>query len=81
MLYVVVPHRAMTYDVMRFFMSYSAVEQAVLVAAKGFEADGFDPDWCCVIAYEGIDELVPVFLYTLYGSARLVREKWPSPSP
>ena len=81
MLYIVVPHRALTHDSMRFFTSYSAVEQAVLTAAKGFELGGFDPDWCCVIGYEGIDELHPVFLYTLRGSEKLVREKWPSPSP
>ena len=81
MLFVLVPHRAMTHDAMRFFMTYSAMEQAVLTAAKGFELAGFDPDWCCVIGYDGIDELTPTFLYTLRGSGLLIRDKWPSPSP
>ena len=81
MLFVLIPHRATTHDAFRFFTSYSAMEQAVLLAAKGFELGGFDPDWCCVVAYDGMDELYPAFLYTLLGSDKLRREKWPSPSP
>ena len=81
MLFVLVPHTAKSYDAVRYFQSYSAVEQAVLVAAKDFERKGGDPDWCSVIAYDGVDELLPIFLYFLVGSARLVREKFPSPSP
>ena len=81
MLFVLIPHRATTHDGFRYFTSYSAMEQAVLLAAKGFEASGFDPDWCCVVGYDGVDELTPTFLYTLKGSSRLVRDKWPTPSP
>lgn len=81
MLFALVPHAATTHEMVRFFSSYSSAEQAALVAAKDFERRMFDPDWCVIIAYEGIDELLPTFLYRVVGSSRLSREKWPSPSP
>lgn len=65
----------------RYFTSYSSVEQAALTAARGFESMNLDPEWCTIIAYDGTDELYPVFLYTLIGSSHLSREPFPSPSP
>lgn len=81
MLYVLIPHRATRFEEFRYFSSFAAVEQAAILAARGFEKEGHDPDWCCILAYEGMDELSPMFFYRLVGSTRLVREKWPSPSP
>jgi hypothetical protein len=81
MLYVLIPRNARRADEFRYFASYSAMEQAVFLAARGFEDSGYDPDWCYVLAYEGIDELFPTFLYTLSGSFKLVREKWTTLSP
>jgi hypothetical protein len=80
MLYVLIPHSAPSWESFRLFTTYAAVEQAALRAAQGFERTGFDPDWCSIIAYEGQDELDPIFLYTLVGSTHLHRERYPTPS-
>ncbi len=80
MLYVLIPHTAQTWEAFRMFVSYAAAEQAALLAARGFERAGLDPDWCSIVAFEGQDELYPVFLYTLVGSTRLHRERVPTPS-
>jgi hypothetical protein len=81
MLFVLIPHAARNEGDFRFFLSFSAVEQAAFVTAKGFEQSGVSPEWCYVIAYDGVDELHPVFLYTLVGSGYLQRDPYPSPSP
>jgi hypothetical protein len=78
MIYILFPHDSKNF---RIFTNYTAAEQAILRSAKGFEREGHDPDWCILIAYEGIDELYPVFVYNLVGSNYLVREEVPSPSP
>ena len=80
-LYVLIPHTARVPEQHRLFTSYSAVEQAALIAARGFEQAGMDPDWCSILAYDGQDELYPIFVYTLVGSVHLRREPYPSPSP
>jgi hypothetical protein len=81
MIYLLVPHAARSEIDFRFFLTFSAAEQAVLVAAQWYETRGEDPHWCTLIAYDGIDELRPVFLYSLVGSDHLQRDPYPSPSP
>ena len=81
MLFVVIPHEERSYEDFRYFSTFSSAEQAVLVAAKGFRRLGQNPDWCILIAYDGIDELHPVFLYTITPMIQLYREPYPSPSP
>lgn len=81
MLYMIVPHRSRTHDECRFFTSFALAEQAVLGSARGYEEAGDDPDWCYLLAYEGLDELRPIFLYTLVGSSHLRREPYPTASP
>jgi hypothetical protein len=80
MFYVLIPHRAMTYEDYRMFVTFAAAEQAVFGPAKWYELNKGDPDWCTLIAYEGIDELRPVFLYRIIASDRLAREPYPIPS-
>jgi hypothetical protein len=80
MIYILIPFRAQSYEAFRVFTTYTAAEQAALVAARGFEQTGFDPEWCSIIAYEGQDELYPMFIYTLVGSSHLRRDRLPTPS-
>lgn len=79
--YVLIPHAARSYEDFRHFATFAMAEQAVFLAAQGFEILGQDPDWCILIAYDGVDELRPVFLYTIIAPDRLHREPYPSPSP
>lgn len=81
MIYVLVPHRAQSRADVRYFTTFACAEQAVFLAAQGYASQGEDPDWCTLTAYEGVDELHPVFLYTLIAPGRLHREPYPSPSP
>ena len=81
MLYVLIPHRAQGQEDVRFFTSFGAAEQAMIQAARGYLAAGDIFDWAILMAYEGTDELHPVFLYTLATPTRLHREPVPSPSP
>jgi hypothetical protein len=81
MLFVLIPHEARDVEDFRFFLNFPSAEQVILRAAQGFEHEGRNPDWCYLIAYDGTDELLPVFLYTLVGSVHLHRQPYPSPSP
>ncbi len=62
------------------FVSFAAAEQAIFGPAIWYQLNRGDPDWCVLIAYEGIDELRPVFLYRVLAPDRLSREPYPSPS-
>ena len=81
MLYVLIPHRAITYEECRMFVTFAAAEQAIFGPAKWYELNKGDPDWCSLVAYEGIDELRPVFLYKVIASDRLSREPYPIACP
>ena len=80
MMYVLVPQMARSRSHIRMFATYCAAEQVALTVARALEAEGKDPEWCEIIAYEGLDELYPVFVFTLVGATRLERDPWPSPS-
>ncbi len=79
-MYVLVPLAARSRNHIRMFGNYSAAEQIALTVARALEAEGKNPEWCEVIAYDGLDELYPVFIFTLVGALRLERDPWPSPS-
>jgi hypothetical protein len=81
MLFVLIAHEARDVEDIRFFMSFPAAEQAVLQTARALTREGKAADWCYLIAYDGLDELRPVFLYMLVGGVHLHREPYPSPSP
>ena len=81
MLYALIPHAARSHEDFRYFANFAMAEQAVFLAAQGYERTGHDPDWCILIAYDGVDELRPVFLYSVIASDRLRRDPYPSPSP
>jgi hypothetical protein len=81
MLYVLIPHRAQGQEDVRFFTSFGAGEQAMHQGAAGYVREGHGFDWAILMAYEGTDELFPIFLYTLATPTRLHRERVPSPSP
>lgn len=80
MIYMLVPHEARSWEDFRMFTSYSAAEQIILHTARALSREGHSPDWCSLIAYEGLDEIHPVFVYSIVAG-RLLREKWVSPSP
>jgi hypothetical protein len=81
MLYILIPHKALSQDEVRMFTSFGVAEQVIFTAARAYAAAGQDPDWCSLTAYTGVDELYPVFFYTIVGVDRLEREAIPSPSP
>lgn len=64
----------------RVFTSFSHMEQEVLRMARLRQSWGSTPDWCTVHAYEGVDELVPVWGYYVHSTLSLVRYAL-SPSP
>lgn len=64
----------------RVFTSYAHVEQEALRMARLRKDWGVSPDWCTIRAYEGTDELTPVWGYYVHSSMSLVRYAL-SPSP
>lgn len=78
--YIVVPRYEHTWDEVNVYSSFSAVEQFVLQVASLLARDGRDPNWCKILAYEGQDDLHPMFVYTIVASDRLHREPWINPS-
>jgi hypothetical protein len=66
---MLVPRGHAEWEDVRLFTSFSAVEQA-MKKVKG--------DWCFTIAFEGLDELLPVYLYR-FKNGIIVRELIPSP--
>jgi hypothetical protein len=66
---MLIPRGGAEWEDTRLFSSFSAVEQAM---KKGHY------DWCFAIAFDGIDELLPVYLYHFKNGA-IVREPIPSP--
>jgi hypothetical protein len=66
MIYLLVPTGNPEWDDMRLFTTFSAIEQVV---AKGIEERRERREnerWCFVIAYDGEDELRPLWGYTIY---------------
>lgn len=80
MIYVVIPHAHQIWEDCRMFTTFAAAEQMVLRVARGYLRERGNPDWCVLVGYEGTDELVPTFLYTIQNM-RLIRETFPTPSP
>jgi hypothetical protein len=62
MIYVLIPIWAEWHD-MRLFSTYAAMEVEVLEKARYRKERSVDPDWCFVIAFDGSDELKPVWNY------------------
>lgn len=80
MMYVLIPRAARAWTDLRIFNTYAAAEQVALRTARILQSERKSPDWCEIVAYEGIDELHPTFVFTLVGAQRLHREEWPTPS-
>jgi len=80
MLYMLVPRSARSWSHFRMFLTYASAEQTALTVARGIVKEGRNPDWCEIVAYDGVEELQPVFVYTLVGADYLRREEWPTPS-
>jgi N-methylhydantoinase A/oxoprolinase/acetone carboxylase beta subunit len=76
---MLIPHVVPSVWDTRLFSTYSAAEQTVLTVAKHMAREGRDPDWCTMVAYEGTDELHPLFMYTIVGTSRLEREPFATP--
>jgi len=80
MIYVLIPRTAKNWMHMRFFSTYSAAEHTALSVARALAREGKPTDWCEIVAYDGLDELSPRFVYGLVGAERLHRDDWPTPS-
>ena len=63
MLYLLVPTGNPEWEDMRMFTSFAAVEQVALTEAKRRNQQRIYDEWCFVIAYDGVDELVPLWGY------------------
>ena len=66
MIYLLVPTGNAEWDDMRLFTSFSRVEQVVAKGMAERKAQRADERWCFVIAYDGTDELYPVWGYVIY---------------
>lgn len=66
MLYLLVPTGSPEWDDMRIFTTFSAVEQVVDKGIAERRKQRQNERWCFVIAYDGTDELVPVWGYMIY---------------
>lgn len=66
MLYLLVPTGDAEWKDMRLFTTFSAVEQVVSRGMDECRRANLSERWCFVIAYEGTDELRPVWGYTIY---------------
>ena len=62
MIFAIVPNDTESSG-LRLFTSYSAMEQAIRKTPK-----------CFGVGYDGVDELVPVWIYTLEDSGMLTRQ-------
>lgn len=65
MLYLLVPTGNPEWEDMRLFTSFSAVEQVAVTEATRRKQQRILDAWCFVVAYEGTDELRPVWGYYL----------------
>lgn len=66
MLYLLVPTGNPEWDDMRLFSTFSAVERVVNNEIAARKSKGQSERWCFVIAYEGGEELAPVWGYMIY---------------
>lgn len=66
MIYLLVPIGNPDWDDMRIFTSFSRVEQVVAKEIVERKKRGQSDGWCFVIAYDGTDELFPLWGYVIY---------------
>jgi hypothetical protein len=66
MIYLLVPTGNSEWEDMRIFTTFSAVEQVVNKGIEERVARGERDRWCFVIAYDGTDELHPLWGYMIY---------------
>ncbi len=66
MIYLLVPTGNPDWDDMRLFSSFSMVEQVVAKGIEDCRKCGRSERWCFVIAYDGVDELRPLWGYMIY---------------
>jgi hypothetical protein len=66
MIYLLVPTGNSDWDDMRIFTTFSAVEQVVMDGIEERRKRGERDRWCFVIAYDGTDELLPLWGYMIY---------------
>ncbi len=66
MIYLLVPTGHPDWDDMRIFTSFSMVEQVVAKGIEDRRKAGQSERWCFVIAYNGTDELHPLWGYMIY---------------
>jgi hypothetical protein len=80
MLYLLVPIVSTEWREMRLFTTFSAVEQVVAAGIAERQANGVPDRWCYVIAYDGTDEVFPVWGYVIYEGYLQRFAITPSPS-
>lgn len=73
MIYLLVPTGGAEWTDLRMFTSYTCVEQIVKQGIQQRYIQRRHIDWCFVIAYEGTDELRPVFEFHITSTGDIVR--------
>ncbi len=73
MIFMLVPTGNSEWMDMRHFTSYSALEQVMKQGIKERLASRKYPQWCFGIAYEGTDELYPVFEFHITDQGDIQR--------
>lgn len=63
MLYLLVPTGNSEWQDMRLFTSFSAMEQVVDKEIERRRREKLHEQWCFVVAYDGTDELHPIWGY------------------
>jgi len=66
MIYLLIPTGTPGWDDMRIFTTFSSMEQVVMTEVASRQARGLSDRWCFIIAYDGVDELSPVWGYVMY---------------
>lgn len=73
MIYMLVPTGGAEWEDMRLFTEFSAVEQVMRRGINQRRLKNKYIEWCFVIAYDGTDELKPVFEFHITENGDIIR--------
>lgn len=73
MIYMLVPTGGAEWEDMRLFSEFSAVEQVVRQGIDKRRLHKKHVQWCFVIAYDGTDELIPIFEFHITDTGAIIR--------
>ena len=73
MIYMLIPTGGAEWEDMRLFSEFSAVEQVMKRGINERRLRKKHLEWCFVIAYDGTDELKPVFEFHITQIGDIIR--------